>query len=368
VVIIMAVVPKTATMKGGITAFICPNDAPGVVIETRNAFMGLRGIENSVTRLEDVFVPSEAVVGRRRQGPQACARHAQHGAPVAAGDRRGLDEVRAQDLPRVGQRAQAVGHADRQARSRRAEPGVRDRHRLRLEAVVDVSSRLADDKRNDFRVEAALAKLYASEMGWQAVDAMIQIRGGRGYETAQSLKDRGEKPVPAEQLLRDMRINRIFEGSTEIMHLLIAREALDQHLEVAGDILDPKTSAADKARSAVGAAKFYAGYLPTLVSGEGQKPKHTSRSSGARTAPALRRAPLAQARALDDGPHGPPPGVAGEEGRAARPRRRHRIRSSTRSPARSSTPRRSRSGTPRGARRPSSWPTCSPPRPRGAPS
>ena len=141
-----------------------------------------------------------------------------------------------------------------------------------LEAVVDVSSRLADDKANDFRIEAALAKLYASELGWQAVDTMIQVRGGRAYETAASLKNRGEKPVPAEQMLRDMRINRIFEGSTEIMHLLIAREAVDQHLAVAGDILDPKTALADKAKAAVGAGRFYAGWLPTLVTGEGQKP------------------------------------------------------------------------------------------------
>jgi hypothetical protein len=141
-----------------------------------------------------------------------------------------------------------------------------------IEALVDVSSRLADDKRNDIRIEAALAKLYASELGWQVVDTMIQIRGGRGYETADSLRARGEKPVPAEQLLRDMRINRIFEGSTEIMHLLIAREAVDQHLAVAGDILDPKTAIADKAKGALKAGGFYATWFPKLAVGEGLKP------------------------------------------------------------------------------------------------
>ncbi len=138
--------------------------------------------------------------------------------------------------------------------------------------LVDLSSQMADEDRNDIRIEAALAKLYASEMAWLVADELVQVRGGRGYETAESLAARGERAVPAEQMLRDLRINRIFEGSTEIMHLLIAREAVDAHLSVAGDIIDPDKQLGDKTKAAARATGFYARWLPKLALGAGQVP------------------------------------------------------------------------------------------------
>jgi hypothetical protein len=109
-------------------------------------------------------------------------------------------------------------------------------------------------------------------MAWLIADELVQIRGGRGFETAESQAARGERGVPAEQVLRDVRINRIFEGSTEIMHLLIAREAVDVHLSVAGDIIDPDADMRAKARAAANAGRFYARWLPSLVAGKGQLP------------------------------------------------------------------------------------------------
>ncbi|HKB31985.1 MAG TPA: acyl-CoA dehydrogenase family protein [Streptosporangiaceae bacterium] len=270
--VVMAQVPPGDGHRGGITAFVVEGDAEGVTVENRNAFMGLRGLENGLTRFHQVRVPVANLIGKEGQGLKIALTTLNTGrlslpALCAAAGKWSIKIAREWSAERV-QWGRPIGEHEAIAKKISFIAATS----YALEAIVDLASQLADDKRNDIRIEAALAKLYASEMAWLIADELVQIRGGRGYETAASLAARGERGVPAEQMLRDLRINRIFEGSTEIMHLFIAREAVDTHLSVAGDLVEPGASLGHKARAARKAGGFYARWLPTLVTGEGQRP------------------------------------------------------------------------------------------------
>jgi alkylation response protein AidB-like acyl-CoA dehydrogenase len=277
-VVVMAVVPGRTDAdgtkhKGGISAFVVEMDSPGITVENRNSFMGLRGIENGVTRFHQVRVPAANRLGKEGQGlkialttlntgrlsiPGLCVGSGRWSLKIA----REWSNARTQWGRPVGEH-EAVGK----------KIAFIAASAFALDAVFELSAELADAGQKDVRIEAALAKLWSTEISCRIADELVQIRGGRGFETAESLAARGERAVPAEQQLRDLRINRIFEGSSEIMRLLIAREAVDAHLAAAGDLASLDASLTDKAKAAVGASGFYARWLPKLVAGAGMDPR-----------------------------------------------------------------------------------------------
>ena len=277
-VVVMALVPAHTdpdgtVHKGGISAFVVEMDSPGITVENRNAFMGLRGIENGVTRFHQVRGPAANRLGREGQGlkialttlntgrlsiPALCVASGRWSLKIA----REWSNARTQWGRPVGQH-EAVGK----------KIAFIAASAFALDAVFELSAELADAGQKDVRIEAALAKLWSTEISCRIADELVQIRGGRGFETADSLEARGERAVPAEQQLRDLRINRIFEGSSEIMRLLIAREAVDAHLAAAGALASEDASFPEKAKAAVGASGFYARWLPKLVAGTGMDPR-----------------------------------------------------------------------------------------------
>jgi alkylation response protein AidB-like acyl-CoA dehydrogenase len=265
---LLVVMAKTAPkiVKGKerkqISAFVVEVDSPGLEITYRCHFMGLRALYNGIVKFTNVRVPKENLIAKEGQGLKVALTTLNTGRltiPAACvGLSKRLLEIcrkwageRIQWGAPIGQHAAIAGKIAEMAGNVFA-----------MEAITFLTSAMVDRKAGDLRIETAMCKMWATEATWRIADEAMQVRGGRGYETVESLRGRGEPGIPVERFLRDCRINMIFEGSSEIMRLFIAREALDPHLKVGGAIFNTTLSTAERAKAAVQSGKFYASWYP----------------------------------------------------------------------------------------------------------
>lgn len=266
-IVLMAVTaPKIVRGKERkqITAFIVEMDTPGVEVIHRCRFMGLKALYNGVIRFTDVKIPKENMVLGEGDGlrlalktlntgrlsiPAACTGNSKWCMKI---NRKWTNE-RVQWGHPIGEHETIAGKQAKIASDTFA-----------MDAVWKLASSMADDKHFDIRLEAAVAKLFNTEAHYALLQETLQIRGGRGFETAASLVARGEEGIAIERALRDSRVNLIFEGSTEIMHLFIAREALDFHLQHIGALFKPGISLGGKLGALLNMTKAYALWYPKL--------------------------------------------------------------------------------------------------------
>src|SRR4051812_3936325 len=265
VLVVMAKTPPkmvNGKERKQITAFIVDVDIPGLDMPHRCHFMGLRALYNGIVKFTNVRVPRENLIAKEGQGlkvalttlntgrltiPAACVGLSKRLVEVC----RKWSSERIQWGAPIGQHSAIAGKVAEMAANTFA-----------MEAITFLTSALVDRKAGDLRIETAMCKMWCTEMTWKIADDAMQVRGGRGYETAESLAGRGEEPIAVERFMRDCRINLIFEGSSEIMRLFIAREALDPHLKVGGAIFNTQLPMATRVKSMFGSGSFYTRWYP----------------------------------------------------------------------------------------------------------
>src|SRR5450755_2000944 len=245
-----------------ITAFIVDVNSPGLEITYRCHFMGLRALYNGIVTFKDVRVPRENIIAGEGQGLKVALTTLNTGrltipAACVGLSKRLLEICRKWSKERVQWGVPIGQHYAIAGKVAEIAGNV-----FAMEAMTFLTSALVDRKAGDLRIETAMCKMWAMEATWRIADEAMQVRGGRGYETAQSLAGRGEPAIPVERFLRDCRINMIFEGSSEIMRLFIAREALDPHLKVGGAIFNTQLPMSERAKAVFKSGKFYASWYP----------------------------------------------------------------------------------------------------------
>ena len=210
-------------------AFIVETHWPGCSV-TRLRFEGVRGIYNGVPTFNNVYVPVENRLGNEEDGLRIALATLTVGrltlpAASSGGLKQCLSVMRWWGRTRVQWNKPIGEHTLIGEKICRAAA-----YTLALDAVMAFCGAWAN-KKGDLRLESAAAKIIGSEWYWEVVNDLFQVRGGRGFMTVESQRKSGELGIPVMRMLRDARINLVWEGTSEILRIWMAREALSPYIE-----------------------------------------------------------------------------------------------------------------------------------------
>lgn len=203
--------------RGHMTAFIVTKDMPGVTIGPHEDKMGLRASSTTTVHFERVRVPDANRLGEVGKGFKVAMKILNSGRTGLGGGAVGaMKHLIALSTKQANERTQ-FGRRIREFGLIKHKIGHMVVDCYASEATVHMVAALADQGHEEYAVEAAISKVFASEALWRCADEALQTAGGNGYMTE----------YPYERIVRDSRINRIFEGTNEILRLFIALTAMD---------------------------------------------------------------------------------------------------------------------------------------------
>jgi len=212
--------------RGHITAFIVTRDMKGVTTGPHEDKMGIRASSTTTVVLEDVRVPAANVLGEVGKGFKLAMKILNAGRTgLGGGSVGGMKRLIELSVRQARERVQ-FGQPIASFESIQQKIGQMVMDCYASESVVNLVAGLVDRGFEDYAVEAAISKVLSSEALWRTADEALQIAAGQGYM----------REMPYELALRDSRINRIFEGTNEILRLFIALTAMNDVAEELKDL------------------------------------------------------------------------------------------------------------------------------------
>jgi len=267
ILVVMCLTPpkiERGKEKKQITAFIVETNTPGFEPAYRCSFMGLHGVNLGLLKFNNLKVPKENILLGEGQGLKLAFTTLNTGRLTVPAAVTGMSKWCLAISRKWASERKQWGAPVGEHQAVAAKLAAMAANTFAMDAVTWFTSHMADAKKLDIRLEAAMAKLFCTEASWKVIDDTFQIRGGRGFETSPSLKGRGEPGYAVERMFRDCRVNLIIEGTSQIMRLFIAREALDPHLKRIQALLNPKASSIKRIKAAFSTGLYYFFWYPKL--------------------------------------------------------------------------------------------------------